>query len=217
MGFKSITGATCACLAVVSFNANSALLTFTNEADYLAALSSSTVIFEDFDTSPWFNTPGLYSGGIPSFTNQGLTWSSAQLIELGSGWAKTDGNSSGASGIYSSKATDPDFLKVTSGVGTIYGVGGWIRGATGPQGATDITFTLDSVEVFTTNISDVHQFVGVIDTDGFATMSFAASSGEWGADDFTFATSPVPIPSAVWLFGSGLIGLVGLARRKANA
>ena len=24
----------------------------------------------------------------------------------------------------------------------------------------------------------------------------------------------VPIPSAVWLFGSGLIGLVGIARRK---
>jgi len=27
--------------------------------------------------------------------------------------------------------------------------------------------------------------------------------------------SEVPVPAAVWLFGSGLIGLVGLARRKA--
>lgn len=27
--------------------------------------------------------------------------------------------------------------------------------------------------------------------------------------------SPVPVPAAAWLFGSGLIGLVGLARRKA--
>jgi len=26
--------------------------------------------------------------------------------------------------------------------------------------------------------------------------------------------SPVPIPAAVWLFGSGLIGLIGIARRK---
>ena len=52
-------------------------------------------------------------------------------------------------------------------VGVLNGVG-----ATGPQGATDITFSLDSVEVFTTDISDVHQFVGVIDTDGFTTMSF---------------------------------------------
>ena len=27
--------------------------------------------------------------------------------------------------------------------------------------------------------------------------------------------NPVPVPAAVWLFGSGLIGLVGVARRKA--
>ena len=27
----------------------------------------------------------------------------------------------------------------------------------------------------------------------------------------------VPVPAAVWLFGSGLIGIVGLARRKAHA
>jgi len=27
-------------------------------------------------------------------------------------------------------------------------------------------------------------------------------------------TSPVPVPAAIWLFGSGLLGLVGVARRK---
>ena len=32
----------------------------------------------------------------------------------------------------------------------------------------------------------------------------------------TFAPSAVPIPAAVWLFGSGLIGLIGIARRKAS-
>ena len=31
----------------------------------------------------------------------------------------------------------------------------------------------------------------------------------------TMTTSLVPIPAAIWLFGSGLIGLIGLARRKA--
>lgn len=29
-----------------------------------------------------------------------------------------------------------------------------------------------------------------------------------------FYSSPVPVPAAVWLFGSGLIGLIGVARRK---
>lgn len=29
--------------------------------------------------------------------------------------------------------------------------------------------------------------------------------------------APVPVPAAVWLFGSGLLGLVGIARRKKSA
>jgi hypothetical protein len=34
----------------------------------------------------------------------------------------------------------------------------------------------------------------------------------------TFAKfSPVPVPAAAWLFGSGLLGLVGIARRKKTA
>ncbi len=31
---------------------------------------------------------------------------------------------------------------------------------------------------------------------------------------FTLRVEPVPLPGAVWLFGSGLVGLVGLARRR---
>lgn len=37
--------------------------------------------------------------------------------------------------------------------------------------------------------------------------------------DFRFAAaqaSPVPVPAAIWLFGSGLFGLAGIARRKAG-
>ena len=30
----------------------------------------------------------------------------------------------------------------------------------------------------------------------------------------TAELAPVPIPAAAWLFGSGLLGLVGMARRK---
>jgi hypothetical protein len=35
--------------------------------------------------------------------------------------------------------------------------------------------------------------------------------------DTYFSPSPVPVPAAVWLFGSGLIGLVGIARRKKES
>ena len=33
----------------------------------------------------------------------------------------------------------------------------------------------------------------------------------------SITTSPVPVPAAVWLFGSGLLGLVGVARRRKTA
>ena len=35
-------------------------------------------------------------------------------------------------------------------------------------------------------------------------------------DSISMAPSGVPVPAAVWLFGSGLLGLMGLARRKKN-
>lgn len=35
-----------------------------------------------------------------------------------------------------------------------------------------------------------------------------------GLDNFSVTIAPVPIPAAAWLFGSGLLGLVGIARRK---
>jgi len=43
-----------------------------------------------------------------------------------------------------------------------------------------------------------------------------------GADVFNSPSSPgiwsvVPIPAAIWLFGSGLLGMIGVARRKTNA
>jgi hypothetical protein len=37
---------------------------------------------------------------------------------------------------------------------------------------------------------------------------------KWEDDTDIPATSAVPVPASVWLFGSGLLGLVGLARRK---
>ena len=45
-------------------------------------------------------------------------------------------------------------------------------------------------------------------------MNFAISAGDSVTFDTIFDVTPVPVPAAVWLFGSGLVGLVGFARRK---
>jgi hypothetical protein len=46
---------------------------------------------------------------------------------------------------------------------------------------------------------------------GFADVS-APELGQYGIE-----ISQVPVPAAVWLFGSGLIGLIGISRRKKSA
>ena len=43
-------------------------------------------------------------------------------------------------------------------------------------------------------------------------ISSAVDPAGLGYDNFSF--NAVPVPAAVWLFGSGLLGLIGLARRK---
>lgn len=52
-------------------------------------------------------------------------------------------------------------------------------------------------------------------------VSFAGVADQIVFDDVTFGSETpgpvVPIPAAVWLFGSGLLGLVGVARRKKAA
>jgi len=54
-------------------------------------------------------------------------------------------------------------------------------------------------------------FIANADGNLFATHIYLSDGVTTG---FAFGGTVVPVPAAVWLFGSGLIGLIGLARRK---
>ena len=72
-------------------------------------------------------------------------------------------------------------------------------------------------------IGSLNGFVGFKDTLGLISVSFFnfgtppdfSEGGNYAFDNVT--TGIVPIPAAVWLFGSGLLGLIGIARRKRAA
>lgn len=57
-------------------------------------------------------------------------------------------------------------------------------------------------------------FTATLDTHalGFGPNSVSGQNAFLGIDGI--GISAVPVPAAVWLFGSGLIGLIGIAKRK---
>ena len=82
----------------------------------------------------------------------------------------------------------------------------------------------------TTNVSDTSPFGFVnfglpansqpgpaINSNIGIRMEFTLTPGDSVSVTSRFEVEAVPVPAAVWLFGSGLLGLVGIARRKKAA
>jgi len=90
-------------------------------------------------------------------------------------------------------------------------------------GVLDPPFTLNPVTTVASLTNDfwIRWDQSTLIPDNFI-YSSANVSGGWDAwyalDDFThFSISAVPVPPALWLFGSGLLGLFGLANCKNSA
>lgn len=67
------------------------------------------------------------------------------------------------------------------------------------------------------NFSPPTGFVGGITDHADYRITFRSDTLHFALDGNTITVSPVPVPAAVYLFGSGLIGLAGLARRRLAA
>jgi hypothetical protein len=61
-------------------------------------------------------------------------------------------------------------------------------------------------------------FLGLVSDSQFSSLTFTFSASEWlGADRVQYGISPVPVPAAFWLFGTALIGFIGISRRRKVA
>ncbi len=64
--------------------------------------------------------------------------------------------------------------------------------------------------------TDEDSFFGVTSTEGISSIFISNSSGGIEVDHLQYGLTAIPVPGAIVLFGSGLIGLIGLARRKQS-
>jgi len=86
---------------------------------------------------------------------------------------------------------------------------------TGSTRTEILTFSITGIDGDTVNDYAIGSTLNPSSGEFFAAHIagfYDAATGETSAQ---FAgSSPVPVPAAVWLFGSGLLGLVGVARRR---
>jgi len=226
MKFQSILGAVSASLVfLVSIStANAALVTVTANGTMTAATSGNIFNYSagddanlsfsyDTESSPIASSSGgnvyaaeaTFSFGVHTFSgdatisvsNSGFLVQPALGPNLGLGWAELVGVT------YSGPADISGVLFASGGFS-------WF----------DTQFPIDTFP----NFELVELLVGQL---GFnvqnGTYQLPSQSGTqsenigyyYNYNSVTVSATTVPIPAAIWLFGSGLLGLIGVARKKA--
>ena len=207
MVFKSIIGATCTGLAIVSFNASSALM-LDQEATYSVSGGFGGTIAQSFTPSV-DNMAGIdaYLYSVASWIDGGpeINYTANISINLYEASGPED---------YSYSSNDvlatASFFLDTGTSRTGWAELRWDAVELTPESYYIMELTTDNgVFGVGTNTYDRGQILegGSLQRDYFD-LNFKTYYDE------SFVPTTVPVPAAVWLFGSGLLGLIGLARRK---
>ena len=201
---KSIIGATCACLVAVSINANAATVQWDVVSGGNGHLYEAVLVGAD------------------------ITWDEARAaVEArGSGWHLATITSAEENAFVESLfSSNPAFFNCClfpSPLGRIAS-GPWLGGSSSTNASNDWTWITG--EAFT--FSDWGPTAPASNGNHISYAEFGASRvvawndlpGVYPAlssQSYIAEFSAVPIPATIWLFGSGLLGLIGVARRKTH-
>lgn len=122
--------------------------------------------------------------------------------------AQALGDLSGALGLTATMA-DFQFNPLSPNPVTVWSVDGF-------------SFSMTSVaNIFQNSTFLLLSGTGTVSKSGFETTAGTWDfSGQTSGNTFSWSSSSaaaVPVPAAVWLFASGLLGMIGIARRKKSA
>ena len=215
MGIKSIIAATCTCLTIVSFNASAVVVNanWKTAGDNLLTHDLVTGLHwldltETNNLSHDYVLTQFGSGG----DFEGFRYASiAEVVDL---WANF-GIELKPHGSYSLLGHDPKVVTATSFIGNIFCEGNCSYYPYGAWGMTnDLTGGNGNYRI----MGAYHEQPPTSSEDRTRYVGYSYDSPTRESDFFghylVLDTTVVPVPAAVWLFGSGLISLIGFARRK---
>ena len=240
MVFKSIIGATCICLSVVSFNSHAALISTLSSFDNIGSLIAGD---QSNTTSHDWATASAFHVGNNNISVEGMTATFGDTNYMTSRYLEI--------GVYESLGThgidlEPGTLLGTFDTSTIYSSDSEFSINLTAHSSFELLANTDYLLVWNaqsgapylgtkrrgTPDQMINNGVAGFFTGEILYSTSAGSSGSWysknqygfdyasingsiSAVSVSAAPAPtVPVPAAAWLFGSGLFGLIGLARRK---
>ena len=212
---------------------------------YLATVSVSHATTIDFELAPTHPSGGEFIGNPYLEDGYAVSTDYVGLFAFEDGWQSNAGSSNGTNTamVYGELLkTNLHIERSDGGEFTIHSIDlGEFRNSNDSrflQYAQDVTVV--GIQAGGDGYATTFQLDGIADGIGgvedYETLSFGSQWTNLLYVEFYFSrpgqipglntntveisfdnivVSAVPIPSAVWLFGSGLIGLIGLARRKA--
>ena len=163
--------------------------------------NKSTNTFGVYDTADSNNRVELFSGAAATGSQVVLSikLDGSVFVNFGDTTINFAGNSFG---YYLGTANNGTFFSNTS----LNGV------------ASDHMLAYQGIDVDTIQLADLAAGLWTSNEYVLAWEDVKARNADFDFNDMVLmveSVQPVPVPAAVWLFGSGLLGLVGIARRKA--
>lgn len=216
MAIKSIIGATFTCLAVVSFNASAALI---GRLSATPGGSDYQAYYDDQLDITWLADANAIGQVDWSTANN---WANSLVIDGVTGWRLPNMDVNGDAVVVDcTSSTQADCKDNEYGHLFYYGSGTTFDN--GISSSNHSPFSDVQGSSYWSNNTTV-AFNLCNSSSGRACMASAGSYGSYGSYGlpgpyYAWAVhngdiGAVPVPASVWLMGSGLIGLIGLARRK---
>lgn len=205
-----LMGAVCACLTVISFNAKAALIDNGN-----TTIDTATGLeWLDLTLTQGVSYNAIVIDGFGGYAAQGYVHATTeQLCGLFGSLGDDMSGCTAPTQTLEFALMQPNADELTMLLGV----------------TISDEFRTGAYGIFDSGNASTTVGLGCVDAGSTGGCSFTPSTPSttrnllWGTTDNAITSAgnwlvkPVPISAAVWLFGSGLLGLIGLARRKKPA